>query len=370
MPATAFARIAPARPRRWLLAAGLTLLAACTGQPQRSVVPDVPAGDGLAATVIAEAFVSALIPDVEVDSLATWLSPEGEIRVIASAKHAGVLLAFDGEDGRLLQELGERGGLQYPNGVASFGDWLFVVERDAARVSVFELPDLAPLGHFGEGVLKTPYGLWVRESAPGEVEVFVTDSYRIDDLPNPLARLDARVKRFRVHLDEDPIQSDTLDTFGGTDEDSALRWVESIAGDPLFDRLAIAEEHPDYRNRGPLIYRLDGRYTGEHLGEGLFRGDPEGIALYECQSGNGYWIAAEQDREDNRFHVFDRASLAHLGSFSGAATRFTDGIALHPGASPRFPHGALYVVNDDAGIAAFDWRDIASALNLWFDCPE
>ena len=48
----------------------------------------------------------------------------------------------------------------------------------------------------------------------------------------------------------------------------------------------------------------------------------------------------------------------------------TDGIVLHPGASPRFPYGALYVVNDDSGIAAFDWRDIAAALNLWLDCPE
>jgi 3-phytase len=348
----------------------MALLVACAGPPQRPAPASVPAGDGLASTVITEAFVSAPVPEVEVDSLATWFSPEGETRVIASGKHAGVLLLFDGEDGRLLQELGERGGLQYPNGVATFGDWLFVVERDAARISVFELPDFVPRGQFGHGVLQVPYGLWVRESAPGEVEVFVTDSYRIDDLPNPLARLDARVKRFRVRLDEDPIHSYTLGAFGGTDEDSALRWVESIAGDPVFDRLAIAEEHPDYRNRGPLIYRFDGRYTGEHLGEGLFRGEPEGIALYECQSGNGYWITAEQGREDNRFHVFDRASLAHLGSFSGATTRFTDGIVLHPGASPRFPHGALYVANDDVGIAAFDWRDIASALNLWLDCPE
>ncbi len=362
-------RTALASPR-WLIVGGMALLAACAGQPQRPATTDVPAGDGLAATVITETFVSALIPEVELDSLATWLSPEGETRVIASGKHAGMLLVFDGENGDLLQELGERGALRYPNGVATFGDWLFVVERDAARVSVFELPDFTPRGHFGEEVLQTPYGLWVWESAPGEVEVFVTDSYQIDGQPPPLARLDARIKRFRVRLDEEPLHSYTLDAFGGTEDASALRWVESIAGDPAFERLIIAEEHPRHRNRGPLVYRFDGHFTGEHLGAGLFRGDPEGIALYECQSGNGYWIAAEQDKSDNRFHVFDRASLAHLGSFSGDVTRGTDGIVLHPGASARFPHGALYAINADAGISAFDWRDIASALNLWLDCPE
>jgi len=359
-----------ARFHRSLLACTIALLAACTGAPPRPVVPPAPAGDGLATTQISEAFVSAPVPDVEVDSLATWLSPEGETRVIASGKHGGVLLVFDGENGHLLQEAGERGGLSYPNGLATFGDWLFVVERDAARVRVFGLPQFNALGQFGEGALQTPYGLWVHETAPDEVEVFVTDSYPLDAAVPARASPDRRIKRFRVRLDEEPVRGFELDALGETAPESALRWVESISGDAVYDRLVIAEEHPEHRRHGPLIYRLDGKFSGERLGEGLFLGEPEGIALYECQSGNGYWIAADQSREDNRFHVFDRATLAHLGSFRGETVSNTDGIVLHPGASPRFPYGALYVVNDDSGIAAFDWRDIAAALNLWLDCPE
>lgn len=355
---------------RAALLLSLALLGACASQPRRAPAPVLPAGDGLAATVIEEAFVSVSLEGAEVDSLATWTSPEGEVRVIASAKHAGRLLMFDGEDGHLLHQFGEDADLRYPNGVASFGDLVFVVERDGARVSVFELPDFTLRGRIGEGVLKTPYGLWLRETAPDEIELLVTDSFQIDGHLPPIARLDERIRRFRVRLDEDPIRSYALDAFGGTEDESALRWVESIAGDPAFDRIVIAEEHPDHRHRGAPIYRFDGSYSGERLGDGLFLGDPEGITLYECQSGNGYWIAADQGRVENRFHVFDRASLEHLGSFSGARVRFTDGIVLQSGASPRFPYGALYAVNDDTGVAAFDWRDIASALNLWLDCPE
>lgn len=367
MPVPSFAHAAFSR--GWILGIGAMLLVACAGQPPRPTTV-APSGDGLASTTISEAFVSVDVPEVEVDSLTTWLSPEGQTRVIVSGKHGGTLLVFDGETGELLREVGERGTLEYPNGVATFGDWLFVVERDAASVSIFELPDFILRGRVGEGVLKTPYGLWLQETAPGEVELLVTDSYVLEGGDLSPEQLGERIKRFRVRLDDDPIRSFTLDAFGGTDDESALRWVESIVGDPALDRLVIAEEHPDFRQRGALIYDLAGNYTGVHLGEGLYAGDMEGIALYECQSGNGYWITTDQGWEINRFHVFDRVTLAYLGSFSGEVTRNTDGIALHPGSSERFPYGVLYVANADLGIAAFDWRDIAAALNLWLDCPE
>lgn len=345
-------------------------LTACVGPVTRVVPADVQAGDGVASVQIAEAFIGAAMPDAEIDSLATWLTPEGQTWVIASAKQVGQVFVYDGDTGDLLQRIGQPGALRRPNGVATFGDAVLVIERNGGRIQVFSLPDFEPLGSFGEGFLTLPYGLWLNETAPGDVDVYVTDSYQDGDAVPPLERLGQRVRRFRLQLDETPIRAWAIDAFGGTEEHSALRRVESIAGDAAFDRLIVSEEHPDFRHAGPLIHTLDGRYTGEHLGDGLFQGDPEGIALYDCPSGNGYWIATDQGENANRFHVFDRANLDYLGSFSGAQVRSTDGIALHPIASDRFPYGVLYVANNDAGIAAFDWRDIADALNLWLDCPE
>ena len=88
---------------RFFAATGVLLaLAGCaTGLQRNSDI--APVSDVDTATfpvderVVPERYVSPAHPGVELDSLATWLSPEGETRVIASGKHGGVLLVFDGE---------------------------------------------------------------------------------------------------------------------------------------------------------------------------------------------------------------------------------------------------------------------------------
>ena len=116
-----------------------------------------------------------------------------------------------------------------------FGDLLFVVERDNHRVQVLPLPGFAPVGSFGDGELRSPYGLWLTEAAPGELEVYVTDSFmdgaRFDvvpplaqlgparaPLPRAAARTTARCACFDAHY---------LGAFGDTSEAAALRMVES-----------------------------------------------------------------------------------------------------------------------------------------------
>ena len=68
------------------------------------------------------------------------------------------------------------------------------------------------------------------------------------------------------------------------------------------------------------------------------------------------------------FHLFARDSLAHAGSFRGLRTAQTDGIALRTAPSRAFPHGALFAVDDDRAVAAFDLRRVAAALALPADC--
>lgn len=99
----------------------------------------------------------------------------------------------------------------------------------------------------------------------------------------------------------------------------------------------------------------------------FFRYEPEGLALFPCGA-EGFWVATDQHETDNVFHVLDRRTLAHLGSFRGAVTRQTDGIALARGTIGPLSGGALYAAHVDAHVSAFGWDDIARATGLPAHC--
>lgn len=359
---------------RLVVAALALVLAACAPRVPRPEPALEVAGDGIASVSVKEAFVTALTPVDNIDSIATWIPPEGGVWVIATAKDSGRLIVFDGDTGETLRYQGTRGPapgqFERPNGIAVFGDLVFVVERDNRRVQALTLPEFEPAGMFGAAQLLKPYGLWLRETAPQELEIDVTDSYQRPDgsLP-PATELGQRLKRFRVSLGDGGIEHAALErSYGDTTERGAIRWIESIVGDPQHDRVMIPEEYIEDEPGEIRIYDLEGRYTGADMGRGLFGGQPEGMALYACADGSGYWIATDQQLDSNRFHLFDRRSLDYLGSFQGETVEFTDGVALHPVPTARFPAGAFYAVHRDQGVVAFDWRDIAAALNLRPDC--
>lgn len=351
------------------------LLAACSTAPLHTSTPPAPPPKTAADAIIAEAWVSEPVAGDELDSLAAWPTEDGHVWLIATAKATHRLVLYDADSGQRLRTVGgpgsEVGQFNRPNGIAVFGDLLFVAERDNHRVQAFRLPEFAPLGAFGAGVLRSPYGLWVHETAPGELELFVTDSFMADfrtmTLP-PMAELDGRVKRFRVRVkDGGKLETRLLGQFGDTGAAGALRMVESIAGDPAHDRLLIAEED---RRVGSTLrdYRLAaGTYNGHSLP--TFDADAEGIALWSCSADRGYWVAVDQ-LTPTRFRLFDRATLAPAGVFSGKATSNTDGETVYAMPTPRFPAGALFALHDDVSLAAFDLRDIARALDLQGGCPR
>jgi 3-phytase len=326
---------------------------------------------------VPESFVSAETPAEELDSAAAWTAPDGHVWVIVTGKSTHRLDVYDGETGARLREVGGEGQaageFNRPNGVAVYGDYLFVVERDNHRVQVFTLPDFKPLGIFGDQDLRSPYGLWLTETEPGELEVYVTDSFmygkKFDEVP-PLAELDQRVRRYRVHFDQNGrLRSSYGGSFGDTTQAAGLRMVESIAGDPANDRLLIADE--DRRHESTLReYSFSGKYTGRSLPQDSFAAEAEGVALWTCANGNGYWIAVDQLAPLTVFHLFDRATLAPRGSFEGEVTAHTDGVALHAASTPAFPDGALFAVHDDKSVTAFDLSEVVRVLGLSADCTR
>jgi 3-phytase len=358
------------------------LLAACASTPDRE--PDEVEGadpllseSGEAHASISEAFVTALTPKDNIDSPAAWRATDGKTWLFATAKEGKGLVLYDGDTGATLRSVGTEGSrpgqFKRPNGIAVSGNHLFVVERDNRRVQVLSLPSLATVATFGEDELQQPYGLFIREHVSGEREVLVTDAYMVgedakgDDIPPPLAELDRRVQRYLVEVDGEKVVAVNLGAFGDTTSAGAIRVPESLWGDVANDRLLISEEDvatgTAYRD-----YTMAGEFRGSNVGLGRFKAQAEGVTLWSCPDGSGYWLTTDQFKDLSLFHVFDRKSLQHLGAFAGKTVANTDGVWLQQGATTRFPMGVFYAVHDDMGVGAFDWRDIAAALKLRVSC--
>ena len=329
--------------------------------------------------VVAERYVTPSDPAMNIDSVATHGLGGGGAWLFATAKEGHVIRIYDAASGEHLRDLGAPGAgpgeLRRPNGILAADGMLIVVERDNARVQIFSASGLEPVTSFGEDVLERPYGAWLEHRAPGSYRLYVTDAYETADgrVPPPAA-LDRRVHVFSLGVERGTAGEAAAVTavheraFGETEGPGMLYGVESIWGDPANDRLLVAEED-ETGGRVIKVYGFDGRYAGAAIGDGIFRTEPEGIALYECADGTGYWITTDQDDGRNVFHLFDRQTLAHLGGFAGELTRNTDGIWLAQEVLPGFPAGALFAVHDDRAVAAFDWRDITAALALPPGCP-
>ncbi|GAB3363939.1 phytase [Lysobacter rhizosphaerae] len=361
---------------RLLIAAGLAaLLSACVTTPRETAPPATAAAPN--PVTVVEAYTSDETPAEELDSLATWPAEDGKTWLIATGKSSHRLVVFDADTGVELRTVGEEGPgpgqFKRPNGIAVQGDYLFVVERDNHRVQLLSLPDFKTIGTFGEKELRSPYGIWLTEKEPGELDVYITDSFmygkKFDVVP-PFEELNQRVRRYRVVFDQDgAMRAQYAGSFGDTHEESALRMVESIAGDPENDRMLVADE--DRRHLSTLReYTFSGHYTGRSLPQDAFGAEAEGVALWTCPDGSGYWIAVDQLAPLTIFHLFDRVTLKPVGSFQGAKTARTDGVTLHAAATAAFPGGALFAQSDDKAVAAFDLRDVARSLGLKQGCTE
>lgn len=370
----------PCRPLFSLL---LPVLAACSAAPPHVpapvAAPEPPATMG--PVTVLEHYVSPPLPGEELDSLAFWQAADGP-RVIASGKASHRLSVFNADTGERVRTFGGPDMFSRPNGVAVLpagqgrdAALVFVVERDAKRVQAFALPGFTAAGSFGSDVLRSPYGIWLNPAAGGGVEAYVTDSFmdgaRFDVVP-PLAELAQRVRRFRLAFDGAKVTATLAGSFGDTTPQGALRVVESLAGDPSNDRLLVADEYLGAGRHGSSLreYTLSGRYTGRSLPVGSFDAEAEGVVLWTCSARAAYWVAVDQLTPLTRFHVFQRDSLALVGTWQGRTTADTDGIALHAQATPAFPAGALFAVHQDKALAAFDLAQVARALRLPADCAR
>ena len=353
---------------RWNVVILGAVFTACAPEPDETRLSAASA-----IALISEVYETARDTTDNIDSAAIWHGPAGQHWLLATAKETDVIVVSDATTGATLKRVGGSGTmagqLDRPNGIAVLDDLLWIVERDNARVQVFTLPDLQSIGIYGAAELRKPYGIAVVQEGKGVYSTYITDNYEFvpDSIPAD-SLLGQRVRHFRVQVRDRKIVPALANTFGATRGQGVLQVVESIAADPAHDRLLIAEERV---GRSMVkVYTLGGQFTGQVIDSTFFPAQAEGIALYACPDDTGYWIATDQSLQENTFHVFDRTSLAHIGSFRGRGVLNTDGITLTQVPFGSFDAGAFIAIHNDGNAAAFQWRDIAAALRLRFDCTQ
>jgi 3-phytase len=307
-----------------------------------------------------------------VDSPAVWHGENGENWLLATAKEGNTIIVYNAEDGAFLKRFGGMvdglGAFSRPNGIHVVDDLLLVVERDNRRIQVFELPDFTPLGFFGGEQLQKPYGITVGKTGEGTYDAYITDNYETaDETIPPAAELGQRVHYFTFKIENGKVLAIHQKAFGDTEGKGVLHKVESLLLDRELNRLLIANEYSEQRDI--KIYNLDGTFSGETISNKYFDSEPEGIALFSCPEDNsGYYITTDQSDNNNKFEVFDRKTLKHLGTFGGEMTTNTDGVALSQESFGNFKNGAFFPVHDDGSITAISWDKIAEALDLKKNC--
>jgi len=345
------------RAKRALWLSNLLIAALIVGGAAKVAVKKTPLPQS--AIPIPQVFQTQDWRGADVDSVALWRNPDGRALLFVTAKEANAVYVCDGTTGKFVSTLGKKGkGLGEflrPNGVAVIDDYLLVTERDGHRVQVFAIPSLKAIMFFGQDVLLKPYGLTVFRSGGG-YELYVTDDYAVGNLG-------ARVKYFSLATSEGILSAKLVRSFGELKGSGALQKVESILADRSRNRLFVCDEV----TREAKVYDLAGQFSGSTLGKGIFKYDPEGLALFEDRSvpSRGWLVVSDQGLKQTALRVFARDDGRYMGAVTGQPPLAnTDGITLAPGDFGPFKRGALYCVHNDVRVQAYSWADIEKALNL------
>lgn len=351
---------------RYCLAGLGLLIAACSASPPPAVlepVPEPPAEVAPAeppaplAVEVAEAWVSEARPEEGIAALAVWPGGGDRAWVIAAAAATDRLLVLDAGTGEILTEHGATGEIagrfRRPAGLAVVADLLLVAEAEGGRVQALRLPGLSTAGFLGAGTLRAP-GVLAAVAAGSGYEVWIGDDGEEDgrgEIVHLLFTLDGDSLRGEVGA---PVAA--ARTGGDT-----LAQLAALVADPARGRLLVAER---MSGGGLWVLDADGRFAGR-AAEGL-AGDPPGLALFPCGEEGGWWIVAEPGDSDDatRFRLLDRITLEPAGSFTAPATAGSSAVAASAAATPELPAGAVYALGHEGTVTAFDWSDIASALDL------
>ncbi|MCA9257364.1 MAG: hypothetical protein KDA33_17075, partial [Phycisphaerales bacterium] len=100
-----------------------------------------------------------------------------------------------------------------------------------------------------------------------------------------------------------------------------------------------------------------------HEGIGIVK-PSEAIGAHKDVEGEDFVLLTDQGAKITFWHAFDRQSLAHITSFTGdPSIANTDGICIYENSFNSHDKGAMFAVNDDADVRAYDLGKIIEFVN-------
>jgi len=328
-----------------------------------------PAPDPLATNPpLAPRVVSEPVPH-DADDPAIWIHPEDPARTLVlgtDKDSAGGLYAFD-LAGRIVARVAP---LARPNNVDVLRglrlggravDVALVTEREAGRLRVFRLPDLAPLDVGGLPVMegdpaRVPMGVaGYRRARDGATFVFVGGKG---------GPADGYVVQYRLEeAAPGVVQATRVRAFGAY---SGRKEIEAIAVDAERGWVYYSDEGFGVRKYAADPAAPEGNAELALLGATGFAGDHEGIAIRPGDRREGAIIVSNQQAWT--FRVFAPAGppgRPHDHRLRGSvrlSTRETDGCEISRGPLPGFPGGLFVAMSDDRTFHYYAWDDLRAAL--------
>lgn len=283
-------------------------------------------------------FATESIADAGMDSIGFLMRKHV---IVVTVKDKDELHVYGAMNGKFKKSIKRENA--YPNGITTINDqFVLVTERDNKQVAVFN-SSMDFLGTFGNGELRSPYGITFYKQENNSYKVLVTDSYEYN---NPR---EDRILSWDFIIENEEFSVGPATVLGNP----TLYQVESIQADKYYQTLLVAEEMEEH-HKVMVLDLMTGEVIKEDLGNFDRGNDPEGIALVIDKDNNGYWICTEQSKTDNRFHLYDRKSLEYINTLYLDNVSYTDGIAT------AYMHGKwfLYAVDNDARVVAFELPEI------------
>lgn len=318
-------------------------------------------------TEIKSKFISKWDQENNIDSPAFWQNPNGKNQLIVTSQGLNCLVIYDAENGEEIRKIGSKGTgpLEFdkPRGISIWQDLLFVVEANNSRIQVLRLPDFEFVTFIGdETIFERCVGLSILEKED-HLLIYTTDNYYspFNQIPS-LEELNKRVKVFEFSKYTDSPSFKLVNIFGDTTLEGAILDAESIKVDPENEVVLIANEMKI--NADIKVYDLEGNYMGISFGGGIIKHENEDIGIFDCGNGKGFIVVPDEDQYENAFHIFDRKTYKHLGSFITPDLYNTDAIEIYEGDIGTIRGGVLFALYDDGGLGAYSWQEIADSLSL------
>jgi hypothetical protein len=283
-----------------------------------------------------------------VDSIAFWEAPDpSETLMFVTAKGNDLVevwkYPFQG------QELPSIDTPHTANGVLvdQRTDVLYVA--GGGDVSRYSLPDLQPMGAFGQSVGGGETNLALLYHNNGQTWLYVTSDHE-------------------VHI----FNTDTGGKIGSFSP--PVTSIETVWADNYHQIVYVPEEQGAAGQEGVYAYHPDGspyeRNGTNRFGNGPFEADEEGITIYTCPSsgsgddGSGFIIVSDQKGNLTDFEFFNRETWEHLGALRMQGVSNTDGIASTQRPLSGYPLGLFAAIDDDTATAGVGWETVLEATGL------